>query len=593
MVVTAKPARRMGRYETLRKIASGGMATVYVGRAMGPAGFERLVAVKVMHEHIAEDPEFSAMFLDEARLAARIRHPNVVPTLDVAEDGHYIVMDLVEGASLRDVLYHRRDEGLGPMPVTAALRIILDTLEGLQAAHTLLGPDGKPLNIVHRDISPHNILVGVDGISRITDFGIAYAEARLTQTASGQLKGKMPYMAPEQLEGHALDQRVDVYAAGCVLWEMLVGKRLFGGPNEAALAVKVLQGPTVSPRERNPEVPPEIDAVCMRALAGKHERYESALAFIEALEDASENANVRVARPRAVAAFTEGIRFELTPDDHAAASSLPISSDSQSGLRKPGSEGMAPTVPLGAATDPEPTPPTTELNTARGLGPETVPATRVPSTHTSPMGGNVLPVAARPVAVGDASSSSPSTVAPKSQTLISTSTDGDVNTVVSDTGAGEAVSASRVLSSLDPVPAPPLQRRSWLVGLLAVAALAAGGLGALWWSERDADHARDTTEATSNSTTPQETIPASAAEDEKGGPAPVDPAPEKVEPEPSAEAPSASATPSAAPAPRQALRPLPRPSPAPKASTPSPSPAPPPAPTPDPDSPSTFHPGRP
>ncbi len=590
MVVTAKPARRMGRYETLRKIAAGGMATVYVGRAMGPAGFERLVAVKVMHEHIAEDPEFSAMFLDEARLAARIRHPNVVPTLDVAEDGHYIVMDLVEGASLRDVLYHRRDEGLGPMPVSAALRIILDTLEGLQAAHTLLGPDGNPLNIVHRDISPHNILVGIDGISRITDFGIAYAEARLTQTASGQLKGKMPYMAPEQLEGHALDQRVDVYAAGCVLWEMLVGKRLFAGPNEAALAVKVLQGPTVSPRQHNPEVPPEIDEVCMRALASKHERFASAFALIEALEDASEKANVRVARPRTVAAFTEGIRFELTPDDHAAASSLPISSDSQSGLRKPGSDGMAPTVPVGAATEPDPLPPTTDLNTARGLGPETMPETRAPSTHTGPVGSHELPVAARPVAVGGANTSSGT--GPKSQTLISTtSTDGDENTAVSDTGVGEAVSASRVLSSIDPVPAPPLRRRSWSLALFAVAALVAGGAGALWWTDRNADETSNDKEVATEA--PRDDA---ATEDTQQEPAPADP-PAKAEP--AVEAPTASATPSTMPTPRPATHPLPRPSPTPNASTPappptpSPAPSPPPPPAPDPDSPSTFHPGRP
>ena len=227
---------RFGRYETLRRIASGGMASVYLGRAVGPAGFERLVAIKVMHEHILGDPEFSGMFLDEARLAAKIRHPNVVPTLDVALDGRFLVMEFVEGASLRDVLKQRIDEEKGPLAVSTSLRIILDTLAGLQAAHELHDRDGTPLRLVHRDISPHNILVGVDGIARITDFGIALAEARLTSTKSGQLKGKLPYMAPEQLEADDVDRRVDVYATGCVLWEMLAGQRLFAAKSEGALA---------------------------------------------------------------------------------------------------------------------------------------------------------------------------------------------------------------------------------------------------------------------------------------------------------------------------------------------------------------------
>jgi serine/threonine-protein kinase len=291
-----------GRYETLHLLASGGMASVYLGRARGPAGFERLVAVKVMHEHIAHDPAFGAMFLDEARLAARIRHPNVVPTLDVAEDGRFLVMEYVEGASLHAILGRHRDEGR-VLPLGAALRVFLDVLAGLHAAHELRDARGRPLNLVHRDVSPHNILVGIDGTTRITDFGIAYAEARLSSTRGGQLKGKLPYMAPEQLEDEPVDRRTDVYAAGCVLWELFTGRRLFQGSNEAAIACAVLAGPPQTPRAAGAEVPAGLDAVCMRALAKRAERWESALALSEALEAAAEESGVAVAKHREVGAI--------------------------------------------------------------------------------------------------------------------------------------------------------------------------------------------------------------------------------------------------------------------------------------------------
>jgi eukaryotic-like serine/threonine-protein kinase len=292
-----------GRYETLHLLASGGMASVYLGRARGPAGFERLVAVKVMHEHIAHDPAFGAMFLDEARLAARIRHPNVVPTLDVAEDGRFLVMEYVEGASLHAILGRYREEERGTLPVPAALRIFLDVLAGLHAAHELADGKGRPLNLVHRDVSPHNVLVGIDGTTRITDFGIAYAEARLSTTRGGQLKGKLPYMAPEQLEDEPVDRRTDVYAAGCVLWELLTGRRLFQGSNEAAIACAVMAGAEKTPREMGAVVPASIDAVCMRALDERDARWQSALEMSEALETAAEEAGLPIAKHREVGAI--------------------------------------------------------------------------------------------------------------------------------------------------------------------------------------------------------------------------------------------------------------------------------------------------
>lgn len=296
---------KYGRYETLHRIASGGMASVYLGRHLGAGGFERLVAIKVMHDHIADDPSFSAMFLDEARIAAQIRHPNVVPTLDVADDGRYIVMEYVEGASLQAILTARRKERLGPLPLPIALCIFLDALAGLHAAHELTDTKNDPQNLVHRDISPHNVLVGVDGMSRITDFGIAFAEARLTSTRSGQLKGKLPYMSPEQLEDGQVTRTTDVYAAGCVLWEMLSNKRLFRGSNEAAVACAVLAGPDRTVRDVRPDVPAAVDVACMRALLRDTERYPTALAFAEALEEAAESAGIRIAKHRDVGAFAQ------------------------------------------------------------------------------------------------------------------------------------------------------------------------------------------------------------------------------------------------------------------------------------------------
>ena len=372
---------RFGRYETLRLIASGGMGSVYVARAVGPGGFERLVAIKVMHEHIAADPEFSSMFLDEARLAARIRHPNVVPTLDVAEDGQFIVLELVDGASLRDVLHERQRHNEGPVPLPVTVRIILDSLEGLHAAHELIDRDGKLLNLVHRDVSPHNILIGVDGVARITDFGIAFAEARLTSTRRGQLKGKLPYMAPEQLEGGPIDRRVDVYAAGCVLWEMLTGQRLFVADNEAALACLVLAGPTCSPRQICPELPEPIEAACMQALARRDDRFKSAAAFAEAIDAAATQAGLSTARPRSVAELVEGVRLKIPPA---------------------GREGEAPSSESASADSdaPPPTDPTVE-------GGEQVPPSAATATingRTGPL-SEELPAAARPVAVGSGSSS--------------------------------------------------------------------------------------------------------------------------------------------------------------------------------------------
>lgn len=304
---------RFGRYETIEPIARGGMATVYVGRAVGAGGFERRVAIKVMHEHISEDPEFHTMFLDEARLAARIHHPNVVSTIDVqkTDDAMFLVMEFIDGASLKDIQRALRQKERR-MPVGMALRIMIDALSGLHAAHELKGKDGHVLQLVHRDVSPHNILVGSDGVSRITDFGVARAEARLTTTRGGRLKGKLAYMPPEQGRGDEIDRRADVYAAGVCLWEILTGRRLFKAEHDGELVLKVLEGAQESPKAHVPELPDAIDAACMKALAVVPEhRYATAADFADGLEDAAHEAGLKLPSTRGLARFVEEFRIRV------------------------------------------------------------------------------------------------------------------------------------------------------------------------------------------------------------------------------------------------------------------------------------------
>ena len=293
--------KKLGRYEVLLQLASGGMATVYVARAQGVAGFERLVAIKVLHPHLAHDDEFISMFLDEARLAARIRHPNVVPTLDISDsqgDGYFLVMEYIEGDHLGAVL---REAARGGQRLTPpiVMRMVLDALEGLGAAHSLKDQNGNPLALVHRDISPHNILLGTDGIARITDFGVAKAEVRLSSTRDGQFKGKLAYMAPEQASNGTADQRSDLFSMGIVFWESLTGRRLFRADNNGELLNRLLNSPIPLLSEIAPELGP-LDEVLKKALCREPaERYQTASEFLEAIEAAAPSIG-GVASPRQV-----------------------------------------------------------------------------------------------------------------------------------------------------------------------------------------------------------------------------------------------------------------------------------------------------
>jgi serine/threonine-protein kinase len=279
------PSLVIGRYVLFDELASGGMARIYLGRMKGAAGFARTVAVKRLHPHFSKEPDFVAMLVDEARLASRISHPNVVPVLDVISDDDElcIVMEYVHGLSLSYLLKAETTAGR-PLDLAVVSALVSGMLHGLHAAHEAKDERGRPLEIVHRDVSPHNVLVARDGTARIIDFGIARATIRVQTTREGTLKGKIPYMSPEQIEGLDVDRRTDIYAAGAVLYECVTGQRLFGAENEAALISRVLKG---AKQEQFEAVDPVVRAVLHRALAlDPAHRFRTAHEMADALERA-------------------------------------------------------------------------------------------------------------------------------------------------------------------------------------------------------------------------------------------------------------------------------------------------------------------
>jgi serine/threonine protein kinase len=288
VAATASTPANEPRYELFGEIASGGMASVRYGRRIGPLGFTRPVAVKRLHAQFANNPDFVSMFIDEARLSARLVHANIVATLDVLLSPGEIslVMEYVHGESL-GVLLEKSGEFGEVVPVRVAVSLIASVLHGLHAAHEATDDSNNPLHVVHRDVSPQNILVGVDGVPRMIDFGIARALGRMRSTPSGEIKGKLAYIAPEQLSGGAVDRRADIYGASVVLWETLVGRMLFDADSESALVHRVLQGPVSPPSAANPSLPRGLDEIVMRGLArDSKQRFATALDMAIALERA-------------------------------------------------------------------------------------------------------------------------------------------------------------------------------------------------------------------------------------------------------------------------------------------------------------------
>jgi eukaryotic-like serine/threonine-protein kinase len=293
----ARP-RIVGRYALFDEIAAGGMATIHLGRLVGPVGFSRTVAIKTLHPQFAKDPEFVEMFLEEARLASRIQHPNVISTVDVAtaEGEVFLVMEYVAGESLAKLVRSAVKKG-DPMPVDIAVTILAGMLHGLHATHEAKNEQLEAMHIVHRDVSPQNVLVGLDGVARIFDFGVAKAAAMRSQsTSDGQMKGKLSYMSPEQLNSRDVDRRTDVFAAGVVAWECLAGRRLFAGSDPGEVLAKVLTLDIPAPIDVLSSVPRVLSNTVMRALERSPEqRWQTARDFAIELER-----NVALAAPHMV-----------------------------------------------------------------------------------------------------------------------------------------------------------------------------------------------------------------------------------------------------------------------------------------------------
>jgi eukaryotic-like serine/threonine-protein kinase len=305
-----EPGQWLDRYQLLARIAAGGMASIWLGRITGKHGFERLVAVKTMRPELAHAAVFRTMLLDEARIASGIHHANVAEILDVGEERGilYIVMEWVEGDSLQTM--HRalvREHGMMPLPVV--LRVCADACRGLHAAHELRSREGNPLHVVHRDVSPQNILVGSDGVAKIIDFGIAKARERLagsTQGGVGMIKGKARFMAPEQALADSVDRRADIWAMGALLQYLLTGSTPYAATNDVDTLSRIVGAENPDPLP--PHIPPVAARVVERALAWRpDDRFETA----EELATALDHALVQLWRPTSVGDVTNFVTSVL------------------------------------------------------------------------------------------------------------------------------------------------------------------------------------------------------------------------------------------------------------------------------------------
>ncbi len=275
---------QLGDYELVRHLATGGMAEIFIARQSDPTGSDRELAIKRILPHLAREERFISMFLDEARIAARLRHPNIVRIYELGEEAgeYFIAMEYIEGGDLADLL-DRAEQRSIEIPIAMSIRIIADVLAALDYAHEY-AENGKPMRIVHRDVSPHNVLIGRDGVIKLVDFGIAHAVERHAKTETGLVKGKLSYMSPEQIEQHGVDRRADIFSAGALLYELLTGNPPFG--RELAAVNAILHEDPPSPQLLRPDIPDELVEVTLRALEKDPDvRYQRAQDMLEALED--------------------------------------------------------------------------------------------------------------------------------------------------------------------------------------------------------------------------------------------------------------------------------------------------------------------
>ena len=274
---SAERVPEIGKYHLIAELARGGMGIIYLAVAHGPGGFNKLLVVKELKPELADDGNFVAMFLDEARVAARMTHPNIVQTNEVGSEGGrpFIVMEFLDGRTLQRVV--RRLADRGGLPLGAQVRVIAEALLGLHYAHELRGFDGQPLGVVHRDVSPHNIFITFDGQVKLVDFGIAKALDSSLETKSGVLKGRVAYMAPEQACGEKVDRRADIYSVGVMIWEAAAKRRLWSKMGDVEILARLLREDPPRLSSVVPDAPPELDAICAKAMhRSRDERYETA-----------------------------------------------------------------------------------------------------------------------------------------------------------------------------------------------------------------------------------------------------------------------------------------------------------------------------
>jgi serine/threonine protein kinase len=327
---TLLPGTELGRYRLIRRLAVGGMAELYLASARGIEGFEKPVVLKRIRQELATDGDSIRMFLDEARLGAMMHHPNIVQVFDIGQASttrdYFYAMEYVEGADLRALL--EKAAGSAPhLPHAHAVSIAMGIAAGLHHAHELTSPERDPLGVVHRDISPANVIVSRDGCVKIIDFGIARGEHRSSVTRVGLLKGKVSYMSPEQLQDEPLDRRTDIFSLGVVLYELTVGSRPFKGANEAELALKIAHQDAPSPRSIDPSYPEALERIVLTALAkDRKERYATARHLQLALEELARDTPLEIS-PLALADYIQTMMVEsgerdteplLARDDRAA-----------------------------------------------------------------------------------------------------------------------------------------------------------------------------------------------------------------------------------------------------------------------------------
>lgn len=280
------PGTMLGRYQIVGELAMGGMAELYVARHATEEGYEKVVAIKRVLPNLSRDEAFVQMFLNEARLAAGLDHPNIVHVIDFGADGreHFLAMEYVHGKGVHEI--QRAAAKVGGVPLACALTIVRGVAEALHYAHERKSGDGRALGLVHRDVSPSNVLISYDGAIKLADFGIATATALTRATRTGSIKGKLSYMAPEQVRGEDVDRRADVFSLGVVLYELTTGSRCFYAPGEFALINRVVEGRFERPTQVRQDFDPKLEAVILRALkVDRNERFESTRALQVAIED--------------------------------------------------------------------------------------------------------------------------------------------------------------------------------------------------------------------------------------------------------------------------------------------------------------------